>query len=142
MSALRTHFEERAASLSDRAVIDSGEKGSAVMLRLRPNESTAVGVVFYLYAETYGTVALADPGCVPAELGDNPDADLKAVDYFIDAAVEGRATAFPSRPGRMRRDPGGRQNAAELAQCSALAGLETSCRVDQVWALHMTSKQP
>ena len=94
MSSVRTHFEERVASLSDRAVLDCVEKDGAVTVRLCPNVSTAVGVVLYLYAEKHGTVALDDPACAPAELGDDPDADRKAVDHFIDVAVEGRATAF------------------------------------------------
>jgi hypothetical protein len=94
MSSVRTLFEDHAAGLSDRAAIESVEKDGAVTIRLRPRTPTAVGVVLYLYAEGRGTVALDDPACVPAELGDDPVADANAVDYFIGVAVEGRATAF------------------------------------------------
>lgn len=94
MYSLRIHFEDRAASLSDRAAVDSVEEDGAVTVRLRPRTPTAVGVVLYLSEDEVGTVALDDPACVPAELGDDPVADSKAVDYFISVAVEGRATAF------------------------------------------------
>jgi hypothetical protein len=94
MSSVRAHFEDRAASLSDRAVIEAVENDGVVTIRLRPRTPNAVGVVLYLYAEKHGTVALDDPACVPAELGDDPVADSKAVDHFVSVAVEGRATAF------------------------------------------------
>jgi hypothetical protein len=94
MSSVRTHFEARAAGLGDLATVESVEKDGAVTLRLRPRTGASVGVVLYLYADQVGRVALDDPACVPAELGDDPVADCKAVDHFISVAVEGRATAF------------------------------------------------
>ena len=94
MPSVRAHFEERAATLSDRATVDLVEKDGAVTIRLRPQAANAVGVVLYLNAFQVGTVALDDPACVPAELGDDPVADAKAVDDFISMAVEGRATAY------------------------------------------------
>jgi hypothetical protein len=75
------------------------QKRILVPIRVRPHASKAVGVVLYLYADQHGTVALDDPACVPAELGDDPVADIKAVDHFLSAAVEGRATAFHLRRG-------------------------------------------
>ena len=94
MSRVRTHFEDRAASLSDRATIETVEQDGAVTVTLHPRNPTAVGVVLYLYDDEVGRVALNDPACAPAELGDDPAADSNAVDYFINLAVEGRATAF------------------------------------------------
>jgi len=94
MPSVRTHFEERAATIADRATVDRVEKDGAVTIRLRPQAAEAVGVVLYLNAFEVGTVALDDPACVPAELGHDPVADAKTVDYFISVAVEGRATAF------------------------------------------------
>ena len=94
MSSVRAHFEERAATLSDRATVDCVERDGATTIRLRPHTPKAVGVILYLHADQVGTVALDDPACGPAELGDDPIADTRAIDYFISAAVEGRATAF------------------------------------------------
>lgn len=94
MPSVRAYFEDRAAALSDRATLESVDHQGAVTVRLRPHVPTAVGVVLYLYAENCGTVALDDPACVPAELGDDSVVDHRAIDYFIDIAVEGRATAF------------------------------------------------
>ena len=94
MPSVRAHFEERAATFADRATVDRVEKDGAVTIRLRPQAAKAVGVVLYLNAFQTGTVALDDPACVPAELGDDPVAAAEAVDYFISVAVEGRATAF------------------------------------------------
>lgn len=94
MTSVRAHFEDRAATLSDRATVDLVEKDGAVTIRLCPHAPKAVGVVLYLYTDQLGTVALDDPACAPAELGDNPVADAKAVDHFISMAVEGRATAY------------------------------------------------
>jgi hypothetical protein len=94
MPSVRAHFEDRAAALSDRSTVAVSEQDGAVTVRLQPNAAAAAGVVLYLVGEKYGTVALDDPACVPAELGDDPVADQSAIDYFIDVAVEGRATAF------------------------------------------------
>ncbi|GAC1379869.1 MAG: hypothetical protein NVSMB48_04600 [Marmoricola sp.] len=94
MPSVRAHFEDRAASLSDQASLESFEKDGAVTLRLRPHAPKAAGVVLYLNAFGTGSVALDDSACAPAELGDNPVADAKAVDHFIAVAVDGRATAF------------------------------------------------
>lgn len=94
MYSARTHFEDRAASLLDHATVDAVARDGAVTVRLRPLKPTAVGVVLYVYADAVGTVALDDPACVPAELDNHPDTDSAAIDYFIDVAVEGRATAF------------------------------------------------
>ncbi|MEP7740420.1 hypothetical protein ABKW28_22480 [Nocardioides sp. 31GB23] len=94
MSSVRAHFEERAAALSDRVSVDCVEKDGAATIHLRPQAAKAVGVILYLYADQVGTVALDDPACVPAELGDDPVADAEAVDHFISMAVEGRATAY------------------------------------------------
>jgi hypothetical protein len=94
MSSVRTHFENRAAGLGDRAAVESVEKDGAVTIRLRPRTPTAVGVVLYLFADEIGTVALDDPACAPAELGEDPVADSEAVDHFISVAIEGRATAY------------------------------------------------
>ena len=55
MSSVRTHFEDRAAMLWDRAAVGSVEKDGAVMTRLRPNAPTAVSVVLYLFADRHGT---------------------------------------------------------------------------------------
>lgn len=74
--------------------MDRVEEDGAVTIRLCPHALAAVGVVLYLYPDQLGTVALADPACVPAELGTDPVADSTAVDHLLSVAVEGRATAF------------------------------------------------
>jgi hypothetical protein len=94
MPSVRAHFEDRAARLSERASIETLEKAGALTIRLCPRSATAVGVVLYLSEGEHGTVALDDHACAPAELGQDPVADAKAVDYFMSVAVEGRATAF------------------------------------------------
>lgn len=94
MSSVRTHFESHASALSDLATVDRVEDGTAVTLRIRPNAPAAVGVVLYLYTDRVGTVALDDPACVPAELGDDPVADAEAIDHLLRVAIEGRVTAF------------------------------------------------
>ena len=63
-------------------------------MRAPVRSPTAIGVVLYLSANAVGTVALDDPACVPAELGEDPDKDAKTVDYFVDVAIEGRVRAF------------------------------------------------
>lgn len=113
MLSVRAYFEERAATLSDRATVDRIEKDGAVTIRLRPQAAQAVGVVLYLNASQVGTVALDDPACVPAELGDDPVADAEAVDHFISMAVEGRATAYHLGRGgciEVRKDGRSSQN--------------------------------
>jgi hypothetical protein len=94
MSPRRSHFEDRAAGLSDWATLERAEEQGALTLRLRPQNPNAVGVVLYLGVGGYGTVKLDDPASVPAELGDDVDQDIQAIDSVIDVAVEGRATAF------------------------------------------------
>ena len=94
MPSLRAHFQDRSASLSDRATVETVEQARAVTVTLRPHTPTAAGVVLYLYDDEVGTGARDDRACVPAELGNDPVADAKAVDHFISLAVEGRATAF------------------------------------------------
>ena len=94
MSSLRTHFERRAAAVSDCATADVVGADDALTCWLRPHNPNAVGVVLYVAFGRYGTVALDDPACAPAELGDDAEADEQAIDYLIDVAVEGRATAF------------------------------------------------
>ena len=94
VTILRAYFEDRAASLADRASVDVVEKAEAVTIRLRPHASTAVGVILHLSAFGHGTVALDDPACAPAELGQDPSDDFESIDYFIRVAVEGRATPF------------------------------------------------
>lgn len=93
-SSLRTHFEERAARLSDCATVQSSEASGATTLRLTPNRADAVGVVLYLGPGGHGTVRLDDPAAVPVELGEDAELDVKAIDHVIDIAVDGRATAF------------------------------------------------
>lgn len=94
MPSLRTHFEERAARLSDCATVQSKEESGATTFRLTPDRADAVGVVMYLGPGDYGTVQLDDQAAVPAELGEDVELDVKAIDHIIDTAVEGRATAF------------------------------------------------
>jgi hypothetical protein len=94
MPSVRSHFESRAASLKEFASVDAVETADAVAVRLRPRNPLAVGVVLYVLADEVGTVALDDPACVPAELVGGTAAGIEWVDYFIDVAVEGRATAF------------------------------------------------
>lgn len=107
MSRLRAHFEDRSALVSDRATVEAVERDGAVTITLRPHASGAVGVVLYLNGGECGTIALDDPACAPAELGDDHVADIQAIDYFVDVAVEGRATAFWNNawpwPGWRRR---------------------------------------
>jgi hypothetical protein len=65
------------------------------VITLRPTNPAAAAVVLYVGAEDrLGTVSLDDPACVPAELGDDQEENRRAIDYFVDVAVEGRATAF------------------------------------------------
>jgi hypothetical protein len=80
--------------LSDCAALEVAERDGAVTLRLRPHNTSAVGVVLYLGLGDFGTARLDDPASVPAELGEDAAQDLLAIDRFIDVAVEGRATAF------------------------------------------------
>lgn len=94
MSSLRAHFEERAARLSDCATVQTSEESGATTVRLTPNRADAVGVVLYLGPGGHGTVRLDDPAAVPAELGEDAELDVRAIDHIIDTAVEGRATAF------------------------------------------------
>jgi hypothetical protein len=94
MSHLRSHFEKRAARLRDCAALEVSEGERATTHRLRPHNPSAVGVVMYLGSGDLGTVSLDDPASVPAELGEDVTLDLRAIDSFIDIAVEGRATAF------------------------------------------------
>ncbi|GAA1475650.1 hypothetical protein GCM10009623_00960 [Nocardioides aestuarii] len=94
MSSLRTHFEGSAVELADHAALEVSEQEGATMLTLRPRTPTAVAVVLHLLDDKVGTVALDDPACVPAELGNDPVADLESIDYFVSVAVQGRATAF------------------------------------------------
>ena len=56
-------------------------------------------MVLYLGPGDNGEVKLDDQASVPAELGSDLDADLSAINWFIDVAVEGRATAFQTRRG-------------------------------------------
>jgi hypothetical protein len=112
----------------------------AVTIRLRPHAPKAVAVVLYLYADQLGTVALDDTACVPAELGEDPVADTKAVDHFISVAVEGRATAFHFGRGRMHRGPLRRQDFPELAQRLAVAWLEGTHRAGRVRAVLLNSR--
>ncbi len=94
MSLLRTHFEERAARLSDCATVQSREMSGATTLRLTPHRANAVGVILYLGPGDYGTVRLDDQAAVAVELGEDVELDVKAIDHIIDTAVAGRATAF------------------------------------------------
>lgn len=94
MSSLRTHFEERAARLSDCATVQSSEESGATTVRLTPNRADAVGVVLHLGPGGHGTVRLDDQAAVPAKLGEDAELDAKAIDHVIDTAVERRATAF------------------------------------------------
>lgn len=48
----------------------------------------------YLESGGLGTVSLDDAASAPAELGEDLTLDLRAIDSFVDIAVEGRATAF------------------------------------------------
>jgi hypothetical protein len=94
MSSLRTYFEERAARLSDCATVQLREEVGATTLRLSPHRADAVGVVLYLGPGDFGTVQLDDQAAIPAELGEDGELDVTAIDHIIDTAVEGRATAF------------------------------------------------
>lgn len=93
--SLREHFETRAEELAGLANLEvSREQAGAVWLTLTPRSSDAVGVVLYLLDDRVGTVALDDRASVPAELGDDDDADRSAIDQTIALAVRGAATAF------------------------------------------------
>lgn len=94
MYSLRTHFEERAARLSDCATVQSSEESGATTVRLTPNCADAVGVVLYLGPGCHGTVRLDDQAAVPAELGEDAELDVETINHILDTAVEGRATAF------------------------------------------------
>ena len=95
MPSLRAHFEARAAALTDCATLEVKEDDWAAWLTLRPRNPGAVGVVLYLNLIVGdGTVTFDDPASGPAELGDAMEEDVRAIDDFIDVAVEGRATAF------------------------------------------------
>lgn len=108
MSSLRTHFEERAARLSDCATVQCKEESGTTTFRLTPHRADAVGVVLYLGPGDYGTVRLADQAAAPAQLGEDVERDIEAVDHIIDAAVEGRATAFHiGRGGCVEESRGG-----------------------------------
>lgn len=94
MPSLRAHFEAHAAALTDCATLEVNERDGAATLTLRPRKHGAVGVVLYLTLGEIGTVTFDDPASAPAELGDVMEEDVRAIDYFIDVAVEGRSTAF------------------------------------------------
>ena len=94
MPSLRAHFEARAAALTDCATLEVDEDDGATTLTLRPRNPEAVGVVLYLGQGEIGTVAIDDPASAPAELGGVMEEDVRAIDYFIEIAVEGRSTAF------------------------------------------------
>lgn len=95
MGVRRTHFELKAAELSDVAALHYAESHGATTISLRPHRSDAVGVVLYLiFDDACGTVALEDPAAVPVELGEDLQADLRAIDAVVAVAVEGRAVSF------------------------------------------------
>jgi hypothetical protein len=94
MPVLQTPFEERATSLSDGSSVEIAGDHCAITSRLRPQVGSAVDIVLSVTASGRGTVSLDDPASVPAELGDDPESDVQAVDHCIDVAVEGLATAF------------------------------------------------
>ena len=95
MSRLIRHFEERAAELALCASLEViREEHGATTHILRPHAPRAVGVVMWLGNGVTGTVRLDDPASGPAELGDDEDMDVRAIDYFIDVAREGRVVAF------------------------------------------------
>ena len=84
------------------AALETSEHRSAVTLTLSPHSRGAVGVVLYLLRDSVGTVALDDQASVPAELGNDEDADPRPIDQVLEVAVTGTATAFhPGRGGCM-----------------------------------------
>ena len=138
MSSVRAHLK-RAATLSDRATVDCVEGDGATTIRLRPHTPKAVGVILYLHADQVGTVALDDPACGPAELGDDPIADTRAIDDFISAAVPGRATAFHLGRGGASRS-GTPTVPHEVASRLAVAWLETTRREGRIRAVLLTDR--
>jgi len=94
MWSARAYFEKKASALSRLSTVEVVEQDDSVTIKIRPNSATAVGVVLHLSCGPFGIVQLDDSACAPAELGDDPLVDRSAIDYFIDAAVEGRAVAF------------------------------------------------
>lgn len=97
---MRAHFERRAADLADRAFLETDSSSGTTTLRLRPKNPNAVGVTLILYGdEEMGDVRLEDQASVPAEMWSRQESDLSDIDYFIDVAVEGRATAWHSKDG-------------------------------------------
>lgn len=100
MSELRAHFERRATELADVSTLDVVEDENAVRLRLVPNRPDAVGVLLYFvkgvnaHNAQSGTVSFDDQASAPAELGEDFDEDIRAIDAFIAEAREGRVTAF------------------------------------------------
>jgi hypothetical protein len=99
VSVLERHFVERAAALVDCAALSRAEDEYAVWLWLRPSQPRAAAVLLYLTRQGHGTVALDDPACVPAELGEDEHDDLRAIDHVIDLAVDGAAVAYRWRRG-------------------------------------------
>jgi hypothetical protein len=91
---LRDYFEERAAGLSDCAVLEVTEEDGSSTCRLLPNNPGSVGVVLYLGHFGDGTVRLDDPASVPAELGEDASRDREAIERTLDVAVSGSATAY------------------------------------------------
>jgi hypothetical protein len=64
----------------------------------------------YLGLGDVGAVRLDDPASASAGLGEDVSLDLRAIEDFIDVAVEGRATAFHvGRGGCVEVRDGGRQ---------------------------------
>lgn len=80
------------------STLETLEDEYSVHLTIAPKRPDAVGVVLYLVKYLAdgdsGTVTFRDQASVPAELGDDRDEDLRAIDAFIREAREGRVTAF------------------------------------------------
>lgn len=91
---LRGYFEERAAGLSDCAVLHVTDVDGSATCRLVPHKPGSVGVVLYVGHGGVGTVRLDDAASAPAELGESASQDRKAVEHVLDIAVDGRATAY------------------------------------------------
>ena len=106
---LKAYFDERAGELWDCATTGGTIDFDATTTMLRPHNRSSVGVVLYLGPGNTGTVRLTDPASAPAELGEDEAEDLRAIEDFLDIAVNGHATALRvGRGGCIETHNGGR----------------------------------
>ena len=67
-----------------------------------------MGVTLYLLDGRVRTIVFDEQASAPAELGDDESADRRAIDDFIETAVEGQATAFHPEGTKLKTAQGGK----------------------------------